>query len=133
MRRSILIVLMGCGAVLAASPAAAEQYPGWYGGVDLGYNALISRQILISGAECVRRGGRVGPRRDARGPYCTIPGLSLPATAPGGGENRLLTGIAWALSDRLSVEFAAACARERGQVATSGEYGFCRLPATVRR
>lgn len=132
MRRSVLIILLSCGAVLAAAPAAAEEVRSWYGGVDLGYHAPINRPILVSDAECGRRGGRLGPRRGGVGTYCNIPGLVLPV-AGRRTPLRSISDFGWLSSDGLAQRFVAACARARGRVATSGEYGYCVPAPAVRR
>lgn len=133
MRLSLALVLPVLGAVLAASSVAAEQYPGWYGGVDLGYNSKGGFRVLVAEAECTRRGGRVGPRDDGPGPYCSIPGVSLPAVSPRGRTAPTIGGIGWFATDRIAGELAGACARARGQVAASDGYAHCRVPVAVRR
>lgn len=129
MQRSRYAALVAGAVLLTAAPVGAEQYPGWYGGVDLGYNTLISRSVVVSEAECLRRDGRLGARRGGVGVYCNARTLPLPVrTAP----IRSINDIGWLSSDSLAREFAGACARASGRVATSGEYGYC-LPSTAVR
>lgn len=131
--RSTIALGVFLGVSSFSSISIAEQSNGWYGAVDLGYNSFIDRIVVVSTPECLRRRGKISKQSDGRS-HCDARVRGLLEHAPTSFSAQGLAGLAWALSDRMSLSvLPAQCTKEGGKVARYGEYQYCRLTTATDR